>query len=186
MQVTSSVAYGLDVEKRKTDIDYNVAAGADSLLEKRTWTPVIGDGDTRSFETWFYAVWAYNGWTAGNPYPYRVWRRVAKGPQGWWTSVPVTPVPKSSLVGGLGVAMSTPQPAHYWSPAPLPRPTLSAPRAPHRRTSRCGSAGGSGTGGEDGAPAAPSGGAGASSSAQPPRRDRWRGGAAAPVQLGDR
>ena len=132
MQVTSYVAYGLDVERLKTDIDYNIACGADILLEKRTWTPVIGDWDTRCYETWFYAVWAYNGWTAANAYPYQVWRHVAGGPQGWWTGVPVTPVPKSSLVSGLGVAVPTPQPAHYWSPTPLPRPALSAPKAPAR------------------------------------------------------
>ena len=132
MQVTSYVAYDLDVERLKTDIDYNIASGADILLEKRTWTPVIGDGDTRCYETWFYAVWAYNGWTADNPYPYQVWKHVADGPEGWWTGVPVTPVPKSSLVNGLGVTTPTPQPAHYWSPTPLPKPTLSAPRAPAR------------------------------------------------------
>ena len=130
MQVTSYVAYDLDVERLKADIDYNIAAGADILLEKRTWTPVIGDGDTRCYETWFYAAWAYNGWTADNPYPYQVWRHVADGPEGWWTGVPVTAVPKASLVNGLGVTTPTPQPAHYWSPTPLPKPTLSAPRAP--------------------------------------------------------
>ena len=132
MQVTSYVAYDLDVERLKADIDYNIASGADILLEKRTWTPVIGDGDTRCYETWFYAAWAYNGWTADNPYPYQVWRHVADGPEGWWTGVPVTAVPKASLVNGLGVTTPTPQPAHYWSPTPLPKPTLSAPRAPAR------------------------------------------------------
>jgi hypothetical protein len=132
MQVTSYVAYDLDVERLKTDIGYNIAAGADILLEKRTWTPVIGDGDTRCYETWFYAVWAYNSWTADNPYPYQVWKHVADGPEGWWTGAPVTTVPKSSLVNGLGVTIPTPQPAHYWSPTPLPKPTLSAPRAPAR------------------------------------------------------
>ena len=132
MQVTSYVAYDLDVERLKTDIDYNIASGADILLEKRTWTPVIGDGDARCYETWFYAAWAYNSWTADNPYPYQVWRHVADGPEGWWTGVTVTPVPRSSLVNGLGVTIPTPQPAHYWSPTLLPKPTLSAPRTPAR------------------------------------------------------
>jgi hypothetical protein len=130
MQVTSYDLYHLDVDRLKTDIDYNIASGADILLEKRTWTPVIGDGDTRCYETWFYAVWAYNGWTADNPYPYQIWQHVADGPEGWWDGLAVTPVAKSALVNGLGVATATPQPAHYWSPTPLPKPTLSAPKAP--------------------------------------------------------
>ena len=130
MQVTSYELFHFDVDRLKTDIDYNIECGVQILLEKRTWTPVIGDGDGRCYESWFYAVWAYNAWTADNPYPYQVWAHVAAGPEGWWTGVPVTPVAKSSLVDGLGVAIPTPQPAHYWSPTPLPKPTLSAPRAP--------------------------------------------------------
>ncbi|MEI6448764.1 MAG: hypothetical protein WCP98_02295 [Actinomycetes bacterium] len=130
MQVTSYELFHFDVARLKTDIDYNIACGVQILLEKRTWTPLIGDGDRRCYENWFYAVWAYNAWTADNPYPYQVWAHVAAGPEGWWTGQPVTPVAKSSLVDGLGVAMPTPQPAHYWSPTPLLKPTVSAPRAP--------------------------------------------------------
>ena len=134
MQVTS---YGdFDVERLKTDIDYNIAAGADILLEKWGYAPsvipVIGDGSRFCYENWFYAVWAYNGWTAGNPYPYKVWAHIAAGPAGLWTGLAVTPVPASSLVGGYGVTVPTPLPAHYWSPVPLPRPELSAPLAPAR------------------------------------------------------
>jgi hypothetical protein len=134
MQVTS---YGdFDVDLLKTDIDYNIAAGADILLEKWGYAPsvipVIGDGYRRCYENWFYAVWAYNGWTAGNPYPYRVWGHIAAGPAGLWTGLPVTPVPAASLVDGRGVAVPTPLPAHYWSPVPLPAPQLGAPVAPAR------------------------------------------------------
>jgi hypothetical protein len=132
MQVTSYDLFHFDVARLKTDIDYNIACGVQILLEKRTWTPLIGDGDARCYENWFYAVWAYNSWTAGNPYPYQVWRHVADGPEGWWTGVAVTPVPASALVNGLGVTIPTPQPAHYWSPTPLPKPSLSAPQAPAR------------------------------------------------------
>ena len=130
MQVTSYDLFHFDVDRLKTDIDYNIACGVQILLEKRTWTPLIGDGDGRCYENWFYAVWAYNAWTARNPYPYKVWAHVAAGPEGWWTGQPVTAVPKSALVDGLGAAIPTPQPAHYWSPTPLPKPTLSMPRAP--------------------------------------------------------
>lgn len=130
MQVTSYALFGFDPERLKTDIDYNIACGVQILLEKRTWTPLIGDGSEGCYENWFYAAWAYNAWTADNPYPYQVWAHVAAGPEGWWTGVPVTPVAKSSLVDGLGVAIPTPQPAHYWSPVPLPKPQLGAPQAP--------------------------------------------------------
>ena len=134
MQVTS---YGdFDVDLLKTDIDYNIAAGADILLEKWGYAPsvipVIGDGSRFCYENWFYAVWAYNGWTAGNPYPYQVWGHIAAGPAGLWTGLPVTPVPASSLVDGRGVTVPTPLPAHYWSPVPLPAPQLGAPVAPAR------------------------------------------------------
>jgi hypothetical protein len=132
MQVTSYG--GFDVERLKTDIDYNIAAGAEILVEKWGYAPsvipVIGDGSPFCYENWFYAVWAYNGWLADNPYPYQVWAHIAAGPQGWWTGQPVTPVPTTALVNGLGVTIATPQPAHYWSPVPLPKPTLSAPKAP--------------------------------------------------------
>jgi hypothetical protein len=128
MQVTSYGNY--DVERLKTDIDYNITAGAEILGVKWQVTPVIGDGSKRCYENWFYAVWAYNGWVANNPYPYKVWGHVAAGPSGWWTGLAVTPVPPSSLVNGFGVRIPTPLPAHFWSPTPLPKPTLTAPRAP--------------------------------------------------------
>ena len=76
MQVTT-IPLGVDVERLKTDIDYNIAVGADILVAKwgyaPTVFPVIGAGDPRCYENWFFAVWAYNGWKAGNPYPYKVW-----------------------------------------------------------------------------------------------------------------
>ncbi len=135
MQVTTIPA-GVDVERLKTDIDYNIAVGADILLVKWNYAPsvipVIGDGDKHWYENWFYAVWAYNGWVAYNEYPYKVWGHIASGPEGWWTGVPVTPVPKTWLRNGFGVTVPTPEPANYWSPAPRPKPALSAPRAPAR------------------------------------------------------
>ena len=136
MQVTT-IPTGVDVERLKTDIDYNIAVGADILVAKwgyaPTVFPVIGDGDPRCYENWFFAVWAYNGWTASNAYPYKIWTHVATGPEGWWTGVPVTPVPPASLVNGFPVApVTTPLPAHYWSPTPLPKPALSTPRAQKR------------------------------------------------------
>jgi hypothetical protein len=136
MQVTT-IPDGVDVDRLRTDIAYNIAVGTDILIEKWGYgaagaIPLIGDGDRRCYEDWFYAVWAYNGWTRTNPYPYRVWEHVRTGPQGWWTGVAVTSVPKTRLVNGLGITIATPQPEHWWSPTPLPKPKLSAPRVQKR------------------------------------------------------
>ena len=135
MQVTTIPA-GVDAERLKTEIDYNIAVGADILVEKWGYAPsvfpVIGDGDPRCYENWFFAVWAYNGWTRDNVYPYRVWEHIADG-RGLWTGLAVTPVPGTWLVNGFPVApVATPQPQHWWSPTPLPKPVLSAPRAQKR------------------------------------------------------
>jgi hypothetical protein len=135
MQVTTIPA-GVDAERLKTDIDYNIAVGADILVEKWGYAPsvfpVIGGGDPRCYEIWFFAVWAYNGWTRGNVYPYLVWQHIADG-RGLWTGLAVTPVPTAWLVDGFPVApVATPQPEHWWSPTPLPKPVLSAPRAQKR------------------------------------------------------
>ena len=134
MQVTT-IPVGVDAELLKTDIDYNIAVGANILVEKwgyaPTVIPVIGAGDPRCYENWFYAVWAYNGWVPGNPYPYLVWGHIANG-RGLWTGLALTPVPTDRLQQGFGVTIATPQPAHWWSPAPLPKPVLSVPRAQKR------------------------------------------------------
>ncbi|NLE22992.1 MAG: lytic transglycosylase domain-containing protein [Actinobacteria bacterium] len=135
MQVTTIPA-GVDVERLKTDIDYNIAVGADILVVKWGYAPsvfpVIGDGDPRCYENWFFAVWAYNGWVRGNPYPYRIWQHVADG-RGLWTGLALTPVPEAWLVSGFPVPpVSTPQPAHWWSPTPRPQPVLSVPRVQKR------------------------------------------------------
>ena len=137
MQVTSIPA-GVDVARLGTDIAYNIDVGASILDEKWTYAPsvfpVIGQGDRRCYEDWFFAVWAYNSWFAGNPYPYLVWGHIADG-RGRWTGIAATPVAKSRLVNGLppaGVAVATPQPEHWWSATRLPKPVLSAPRVQKR------------------------------------------------------
>ena len=137
MQVTTIPA-GVDAALLKTDIDYNIAVGRDILLAKWGYAPsvfpAIGAGDTRCYEDWFFAVWAYNGLTANNQYPYKIWAHIADG-HGLWTGLAVTPVPASSLVNGLPpkvASIAAPQPEHWWSPTPLPKPALSAPRAQKR------------------------------------------------------
>ncbi len=118
MQVTSYGSY--DVNRLKTDIDYNISAGADILIGKWNSTPIIGDNSMNCYENWFYAVWAYNGWVRYNQYPYKVWGLIASGPNGWWAGIPVTAVPQSWLDNGIGKQIPTPQPAHFWSPGPPP------------------------------------------------------------------
>ena len=137
MQVTS-ITPDMDVDRLRTDIAYNIDVGASILDEKWGYAPsvfaVIGDGDRRCYEDWFFAVWAYNGLKPDNPYPYLVWGHIADG-RGRWTGQPVTPIAKSRLVNGLppkGVLVATPQPEHWWSATPLPRPVLSAPRVQKR------------------------------------------------------
>lgn len=137
MQVTS-VPLGTDVTRLRTDIAYNIDVGAGILDEKWGYAPtvfsVIGGGDRRCYEDWFFAVWAYNGLTPGNPYPYLVWGHVADG-RGRWTGLAVTPVPAKRLVDGMppkGVTVPTPQPEHWWSATRLPKPSLSTPRAQKR------------------------------------------------------
>ena len=137
MQVTTIPA-GVDVDRLRTDIDYNIEVGTGILVTKwgyaPTVFPVMGAGDPRCYESWFFAVWAYNGLTADNSYPYTVWGHIADG-RGLWTGVAVTPVPKAWLVDGLPprvAGIAAPQPEHWWSPAPLPKPVLSAPRAQKR------------------------------------------------------
>jgi len=137
MQVTS-IPSGTDVTRLRADIVYNIDVGASILDEKWGYAPsvfsVIGGGDRRCYEDWFFAVWAYNGLTPGNPYPYLVWGHIADG-RGRWTGFAATPVSSKRLVDGLpprGGTVPTPQPEHWWSATPLPTPSLGAPRAQKR------------------------------------------------------
>lgn len=47
---------------------YNVAAGAKILADKwnDTFFPVVGIRDPRYIESWYYAIWSYNGWAGAN------------------------------------------------------------------------------------------------------------------------
>ena len=137
MQVTT-VPDGVDPDRLKTDIAYNIDVGASILDTKWGYAPsvfpVIGDGSRRCYEDWFFAVWAYNGLVAGSQYPYVVWEHIADG-RGLWTGQEVTAYPASSLVSGMPpkvMSVARPQPEHWWSPAGQPRPVLSVPRVQKR------------------------------------------------------
>ena len=73
MQVTSSIVNDGGLPSRYealvgTHFAYNVAAGARILAEK--WNgrlyPGVGDHDPQYIESWYYALWAYNGWAGVN------------------------------------------------------------------------------------------------------------------------
>ena len=137
LQVTT-VPDGVDRDRLKTDIAYNIDVGAGILDTKWTYAPsvfpVIGDGSRRCYEDWFFAVWAYNGWTPANQYPYLFWGHIADG-HGLWTGETVTAYPASSLVNGMPpqvASVARPQPEHWWSPTRLPKPALSAPHVQKR------------------------------------------------------
>lgn len=85
MQVTPGVHTSYDLNRLKYDIRYNIEAGTSILLEKWGYAfksspviPVVGDGDPRVLENWYFAIWAYNGWSQSNnpnmiPYEHATW-----------------------------------------------------------------------------------------------------------------
>jgi hypothetical protein len=69
MQLTNQTRF--DQARLKTDIRYNIEAGAQVLLEKRALTrsgilPAIGSMQMDEMESWYFAIWAYNGWSEYN------------------------------------------------------------------------------------------------------------------------
>ncbi len=54
------------IERLKTEYDYNISEGARVLNQKWRTVPKIGDGDRNKLENWYFAVWAYNGWSNKN------------------------------------------------------------------------------------------------------------------------
>ena len=72
-QVTSSIMHEGSPPTRfealaGTHFAYNIAAGAQILVEK--WNddffPQVGGGEPSRIESWYYALWAYNGWALQN------------------------------------------------------------------------------------------------------------------------
>ncbi len=85
MQVTPGVHTSYDLYRLKYDIRYNIEAGASILLSKWDYAfktypaiPTIGEGDPGILENWYFAIWAYNGWSQSNnpnmiPYEHATW-----------------------------------------------------------------------------------------------------------------
>lgn len=62
---------GYNQEKLKYDVEYNIEAGADMLLNKWSMSSYrsvscVGNMDPDILENWYFALWAYNGWSQIN------------------------------------------------------------------------------------------------------------------------
>lgn len=62
---------GYDSNKLKYDVEYNIEAGADVLLNKWSMSSYnkvasVGDMNPDVLENWYFALWAYNGWAESN------------------------------------------------------------------------------------------------------------------------
>lgn len=62
---------GYNQEKLKYDVLYNIEAGADTLLNKWSMSSYknvscVGNMDPNVLENWYFALWAYNGWSQVN------------------------------------------------------------------------------------------------------------------------
>ena len=100
-----------DIDKLKADIFYNIEIGAKILDNKWKITPGIGDRDRNVLENWYYAIWAYNGFSytnhplnpQGRHYQERVLDNISKlifgaDAQPLWTPVQISrPDPNSIL-----------------------------------------------------------------------------------------
>lgn len=114
-----------DINKLETDIFYNIDIGAKILDGKWKITLGIGDRDRNVLENWYYAIWAYNGFSyTNNPnnpdgrhYQDRVIANIAKqilGSDGQplWTPVQISRPDPSEILNPPDW-IPTPTPFHY-------------------------------------------------------------------------
>ena len=66
MQISEANYPEYDVDKLKSDLDYNLEVGCQILNNKWRANPKIGNGNRNVLENWYFAVWAYNAWTEQN------------------------------------------------------------------------------------------------------------------------
>ncbi len=127
MQINSSSGY--DNERLKVDIDYNIHAGVEMIIRKwnTEFTPQIGNGDMTVLENWYFAIWAYNGWSwQNNPnsglksraYQELVYYYAQKEFGQAITSIPVNLLPQEKVKVGpfYGVPEND---AYFATPAPF-------------------------------------------------------------------
>ena len=114
-----------DIDRLKTDIFYNIEIGAKILDNKWKITPGIGDRDRNVLENWYYAIWAYNGFSytnhpansTGRHYQERVLDNIAKlilasDGQPLWTPMQISK-PDTNTILNPPDWIPTPTPYHY-------------------------------------------------------------------------
>ncbi|WP_176560179.1 Ig-like domain-containing protein [Brevibacillus dissolubilis] len=127
MQLTNQPSF--DQNRLKTDILYNLRAGAQVLLEKRSYTdrgllPSIGNMGQNEMESWYFTLWAYNGWSMYNnphniPNKYRktaTYQDTVLQLTRDYFAQPITRIPKEQIpadsVPSGRTPYVTPQPVH--------------------------------------------------------------------------
>lgn len=114
-----------DLDKLKQDVFYNIEIGAKILDGKWKITPAIGDSDRNILENWYYAIWAYNGFSytnhplnpTGRHYQDKVIDNIAKliiGDDGQplWTPIKITK-PDPNIITNPPTYIDTPTPYHF-------------------------------------------------------------------------
>jgi hypothetical protein len=147
MQVSPHSYPQYDLEKLKYDIRYNIMAGTEIILDKWGYAfgsspiiPKIGDNDPRILEHYYFALWAYNGWSQSNnpnmmPYEHPGWTQTEayqdKVIRYAWEQFQqrITPIPPEELPEegrpSSATLFATPQPSHAGEyRTPLPGDTL--------------------------------------------------------------
>ena|GEM_PF-1492242 len=153
MQITTGMNAGGLPETIRSAIAnnyvYNLAYGAQFLVQKFISTPSIGNDDPAVLENWYYALWAYSGWgwvnnpsnpaftrdgtpatnPAAFPYQERVYYWLANPPPGpdgtpLWTAIPVA-LPDPSAIGATPGPLPEAAQPHY--DVPTSYPALSIP-----------------------------------------------------------
>ncbi len=131
MQITSSINNDGGLPSRYealvgSHFAYNIAAGARILAEKwnDAFFPIVGTHEPTYIESWYYALWAYNGW-AGINHPQHPSKQPGRGIYGcdeerrWEFTYP-------ELVLGCVINPPVVLGSRLWDPLPISLPNLAA------------------------------------------------------------
>ena len=138
MQVTSTIVNDGGLPSRyealvASHFAYNIAAGARILAEK--WNnelfPSVGERDPAQIESWYYALWAYNGWAAVN-HPQDLSNDPYRQPYRCGDDEPRGGYPYQELVLGCVVNPPSRGGQRLWEPVAVALPDLTALGGPGR------------------------------------------------------
>ena len=137
MQVTSTIDNDGGLPSRYealaiSHFAYNIAAGAGILAEKwnEDYFPVVGESDPEYVESWYFALWAYNGWAwinhPGNPKynPARPAYDCNEDDNGYWD------YPYQERVLGCVINPPVVDGRRLWEPHPVILPDIPSLTAP--------------------------------------------------------